>query len=407
MAVASAESKKKKNSPKINVDLVDALTAFRLACRNGVLSNVLFSLQNVFAIVNDDDGRNSAGRGNFSKKVLDVLVLETDSSNASALSCVIEGGHDHLIELLLSLLFVSFIEKLDSESIHCTYSFEEWFGEALGSLHPKLKSGWLSRMGKNNGFDSVNETLIEKKYTVNNILKILTQYSDETMDNRNLKSLASVLEAVLKDGHKLVHHIKSTRSKARKPKINLRSDSNRYEGLDEEWDDFNSSDMVEDASYLDAENGPMMNFVSISSDNEKVSELNDNIILTGVETKGDFIPFSCESNMVEGDWDIVSCSDADEFEEVQYSFKDALARTEKDCVKPDSFILVDSPDEPLQHKNKIVDDAFDQYSPSWEHDAEFDRDGYKYVSKGRFRVNDRLKREYMKKLQKQNARILA
>lgn len=163
MALSNATGKKKTKSPTINIDFVDAMTAFRLACRNGILSNVLLSLQNVLAIVNDDDNNSSIttlNSASFSKKLLNILFLETDSSNATAFSCAIEGGYDHLVELFLSFVFVSFVDKLDFESIHSSYSFNDWFSQVFGCIHPKLKPGWLKRMGHDSGFDSLKILLV-------------------------------------------------------------------------------------------------------------------------------------------------------------------------------------------------------------------------------------------------------
>lgn len=254
---------------------------------------------------------------------------------------------------------------------------------------------------------------VEEKYTVNNIMKILTQYVDETKEHKKLHSLLSIMDNVLMNGYRTMHDIKSTRTKARKPKINLRSDYNRYEAFDEEWDDNNSSFMVEDSSSLSLVVDPMMNhsnviFVDdVQVVTDGLSESHGNNVVTDGEgdSKSDTTPPSCEVNEEDGDWDIVSCSDMDEFEEVQYSFKDALSRSGKDCVKLDSFILVETPEEASIENNRKVVDPVDSFTHG-EYDADFDRDGYKYVSKGRFRANDRLKREHMKKMLKRSKHIV-
>jgi hypothetical protein len=148
-------SKSKKKIGDINWDLQDAMTDFRISCRNGILKNVLFSMQNALAIsvANDEQGISS-------KTLLSILVLSTDSCQTSALSSAMDGGHESIVEFFMCLLFTAFFEKLDPNSIHYSLSLNDWSSEVFGSIHPKLKSGWLKRLGGKSGLDSMTTLLV-------------------------------------------------------------------------------------------------------------------------------------------------------------------------------------------------------------------------------------------------------
>jgi hypothetical protein len=148
-------SKLKKKNREIDLDLVDAMTGFRISCRNGVLKNILVCMQNVLAISvpNNEQGISS-------KTLLSTLVLNTDSSQSSALTCAMDGGHDSIVDFFICLLFAAFFDKLDPQSIQNSLSLNDWSTGIFGNIHPKLKSGWLKRLGKKNGFDSITSLLV-------------------------------------------------------------------------------------------------------------------------------------------------------------------------------------------------------------------------------------------------------
>lgn len=214
------------------------------------------------------------------------------------------------------------------------------------------------------------------------------------MDDKDLVSLSVSLDAVLQNAKKGLHDMKSTHSKVRKPKVNLKEFSNRYDALYDELDDNNASTLMED-SFASESKGTDATDVEMTMN---VDPTCCHDIVTDNETEEEedethLSPDRCEE---ECDWDLVSCSDIDDFEEVQYSFKDALALSDKPFSQPDSFILVDgvkSGDE----CNVVFDRGLEvQVEP----DSDFDRSGYKHISKGRFYKNDRTKRDYMRKLSK-------
>lgn len=379
-------SKLKKKNREIDLDLVDAMTGFRISCRNGVLKNILVCMQNVLAISvpNNEQGISS-------KTLLSTLVLNTDSSQSSALTCAMDGGHDSIVDFFICLLFAAFFDKLDPQSIQNSLSLNDWSTGIFGNIHPKLKSGWLKRLGKKNGFDSITSLLEERTYTASGFIKRLSQYLDDIAGDKNLISLSISLGTVLQNAKKVLHDMKSTHSKVRKPKINLREYSNRYDVLDDDFDDHNASRLMEDSYSSESKqcDAPDVN-IAMDIDPESCHD-----IITDNETEEEEDETELSSD--ECDWDMVSCSDMDDFEEVQYSFKDALARSDKPSPQSDSFILIDGEKSDGDYTVGIDRSVEVQVE---EEDFDFDRSGYKHISKGRFYKNDRAKREYMRKLSK-------
>jgi hypothetical protein len=229
---------------------------------------------------------------------------------------------------------------------------------------------------------------------VNAFLKNLGQYLDDMADDRNLLSLSSSLDTVLTKAKNDLHYMKSTRSKVLKPKINLKEYSNRYDVLDDEFDEHIASSSMDDSFSTESKSrDPTEVVMTINIDHESCHD-----IMTDNETEKEEVDIQLSSAKGddECDWDLISCSDVDDFEEVQYSFKDALARSDKASSQPDSFIFVD---------NVISDDECNididrSLELQLEQDSDFDRSGYKHISKGRFYKNDRSKRDYMRKVSK-------
>jgi hypothetical protein len=306
-----------------------------------------------------------------------------------------DGGHESIVEFFMCLLFTALFEKLDPNSIHYSLSLNDWSTEVFGSIHPKLKSGWLKRLGRKSGFDSMATLLEEKKYTVNAFLKNLGQYLDDMADDKNLLSLSSSLDTVLSKAKNDLHYMKSTRSKVLKPKINLKEYSNRYDVLDDEFDEDIASSSMEDSFSTESNSrDPTEVVMTINFDHVSCHGIiTDNEIEVEEEVDAQLSSEKCDD---EYDWDLISCSDMDDFEEVQYSFKDALARSEKAPSQPDSFIFVDN----VISDDECTIDIDRGLELQLEQDSDFDRSGYKHISKGRFYKNDRSKRDYMRKVSK-------